>query len=97
MLGSAEALVTVVSIDDGWTAEGRLVKDDAGELEGFAFLCTMDPVFTLRFDDESTITVNVRQLDDPSRLELTEYVGSAQRQVDYTIDLRAPADRNRQR
>ncbi|MBX6752062.1 MAG: hypothetical protein IRY85_20780, partial [Micromonosporaceae bacterium] len=75
-----------------WHAEGRLVTDDRGEQEGFAFLCALDPVFSLRFDDGSTITVNVQLLDNPSQFELTEYTGPAQRQLSYTIDSRPPAE-----
>lgn len=91
MLGSAEAYVTIISSADGWKAQGRLVTDDLEEREGFAFLCAMDPVFSLRFDDESTVTVNVHPLGDRGRFELTEYTGPTQREIDYTIDFRPSA------
>jgi hypothetical protein len=36
----------------------------------------MDPVFTLRFDDESTIDVTVHPSPEGDRFTLTEYTGS---------------------
>jgi hypothetical protein len=93
MLGSAEAIVTVTSSADEWTAQGRLVTADREEQEGFAFLCALDPVFSLRFDDDRTTSVNVHLLDDdPGQFKLTEYTGPTERQVNYKIDLRPPAE-----
>jgi hypothetical protein len=79
VLGSAEATVTITSAADGWHANGRLLTDDSEEREGFAFFCALDPVWSLRFEDGSTITVNVQLLDDPSEFQLTEYTGPTQR------------------
>jgi len=36
----------------------------------------MDPVFTLRFDDESTIDATVHPGLEGDRFTLTEYIGS---------------------
>jgi hypothetical protein len=50
----------------------------------------MDPVFTLRFADESTIPVTVHLAHDHHKFTLTEYTGPTERPVDYQIDLRPP-------
>ncbi|MER7282245.1 hypothetical protein ABT369_48230 [Dactylosporangium sp. NPDC000244] len=72
VLGVAE-IDLVVTAGDGWDARGRLVTTTAEDREGFAFLCEMDPVFELRFADESQLTVEVRDLRDDGRFELVEY------------------------
>lgn len=74
-LGSVEVAVTVTAGAAGWQAHGRLIGDGAEEREGFAFLCDLDPVFTLRFADGSTFTVVVHPADD-DRFILTEYTSS---------------------
>ena len=46
----------------------------------------MDPVFTLRFQDGSTVPVTLT-LTCGHQFTLTEYTGPTTRQVDYRIDL----------
>ncbi|RZT77238.1 hypothetical protein EV382_0386 [Micromonospora violae] len=51
-----------------WWANSSTNKD----LDGFAFLCDLDPVFTLRFEDASTFDVTVHPTDDHRGFTLTE-------------------------
>jgi hypothetical protein len=81
---TGEVSVVITPIETGWDAHGRLIHDD--EPKPLAFLCDMDPVFTLRFQDGSTVQVTLT-LDDDHRFTLTEYTGPATRPVDYRIDL----------
>ena len=46
---------------------------NAEEHEGFDFLMALEPVFTLRFADDSTVTVHVTKQDQPGDLTLREY------------------------
>ncbi|WP_246002079.1 hypothetical protein [Allorhizocola rhizosphaerae] len=71
LFASAEAAVTFAISATGWTATGRLTNDE--DREGFAFLCDLDAVFSLRFDDDTTITVNVESLTNHGQFTLTEY------------------------
>jgi hypothetical protein len=57
----------------GWEARGRLAHDE--DQEELAFFCDLDPVFTLRFDDRSTIAVTVHPTDGHRRFSLNEYPG----------------------
>ncbi|MEV6598596.1 hypothetical protein AB0M36_17220 [Actinoplanes sp. NPDC051346] len=82
LLASVEVAVAIATTDTGWSAEGRLLTDDEDEREGFAFLCEMDPVFELRFEDESTITVNVHPAGEVDRFTLTEYAGPESRSIE---------------
>ena len=82
LLGSFEVSVVVTADGAGWAASGHLVDDN----DDFAFLCELDPVFQLRFDDESTLTVTVHPAGDG--FTLTEYAGPAERPVSHRIDLR---------
>jgi hypothetical protein len=75
-LARVEITLAIAVTDMGWTAEGRLASDNHDEREGFALLLDMDPVFTLRFDDESTIEVTVHPGLEGDRFTLTEYTGS---------------------
>jgi hypothetical protein len=75
-LASVEIALAIAVTDMGWTAEGRLATDNDDEREGFALLLDMDPVFALRFDDESTIDVTVHPSLEGDRFTLTEYTGS---------------------
>ncbi|MEU4714254.1 hypothetical protein AB0F73_11460 [Micromonospora purpureochromogenes] len=92
LLGSIEVAVVITTNDAGWDAHGRLTSDADEERDGFAFLCDLDPVFTLRFEDESTVAVTVHPADDHRRFTLTEYTGPDRRSVDHRIDLK-PAPR----
>lgn len=75
-LASVEITLAVAVTDMGWTAEGRLTSDNDDGRAGFALLLDLDPVFTLRFDDESTIDVTVHPGAEGDRFTLTEYTGS---------------------
>jgi hypothetical protein len=46
----------------------------------------MDPVFTLRFQNGSTVQVTLTPTGD-QRFTLTEYTGPASRQIVHRIDL----------
>jgi hypothetical protein len=88
VLGSVEIAVVIAAGDSGWVAQGRLVSDDDEDREGFVFLYELDPVFTLRFNGESTVSVVVHDIEDGGRsFRLTEYRGPAERTIDYRIDL----------
>src|SRR5262245_10976128 len=87
LLGTAEVNTVITASDTGWDASGHLISDDEEQRDGFAFLCALDPVFTLRFPDTSTIAVVVHLADDHHRFTLTEYTGPVQRQIDRRIDL----------
>jgi len=80
-LGDIEASVAITPTDTGWDAHGQL-NNSTGDEEraAFAFLCDMDPVFTLRFQDGSTIDVTVTRTDD-HRFTLTEYTGPTDSEV----------------
>jgi hypothetical protein len=84
-LGGSEVSVVITPTETGWDAHGQLVSDE--DQEGFAFLCDLDPVFTLRFEDGSTIAVTVIPAGGHHRFTLTEYTGPAHRSVSYCIDL----------
>ena len=69
-LGGIEVSVVITPAEAGWDAHGQLIHDD--EREALAFLCDMDPVFTLRFQDDDTVQV-ILTLIDGRRFTLTEY------------------------
>jgi hypothetical protein len=71
-LGSVEVAVTITAEAAGWQAHGRLIGVGPEDREGFAFLCELDPVFTLRFTDGSTFAVVVHPAEN-DRFSLTEY------------------------
>jgi hypothetical protein len=73
--------VVIAATGGGWDARGHLLSDNDEEREGFAFLCDLDPVFMLRFEDESTIPVTVHTLEEDGRFALTEYTGPAHRSI----------------
>ncbi|UWE10172.1 hypothetical protein [Actinacidiphila bryophytorum] len=57
-----------------WTCEAVPDPPLAGEdQDSFGFLMALDPVFTLRFDDESLLHVNVAVAGRDGRLTLTAY------------------------
>jgi hypothetical protein len=87
LLGSAEVHVVITAGDAGWDAYGHLITGQDEERDGFAFLCDLDPVFTLRFADESAIAVTVHPADDRHRFTLTEYTGPVRRPIDHSFDL----------
>jgi hypothetical protein len=86
-LGGVEATVAITASDAGWQAHGNLISAEDDNRDGFAFLCDLDPVFTLRFDDQSTIAVTVHPANDHRRFTLTEYTGPTHQPVDHRIDL----------
>jgi hypothetical protein len=68
--------VVVAAAGSDWTAQGRLIIEDDDDRDGFVFLCELDPVFTLRFDDGSTVLVTVHDMQERGRrFRLTEYGG----------------------
>ncbi|GIE78695.1 hypothetical protein Aph02nite_46450 [Actinoplanes philippinensis] len=86
-LASVAVSLVVTTTESGWAAEGRLLAAGDEQREGFALLCDLDPVFTLRFGDGSEFAVTVlRGLGDD--FTLTECVESEAREIDHTIDLR---------
>ncbi|MEU6076866.1 hypothetical protein [Micromonospora sp. NPDC047074] len=72
LFDSVEVAAVITASAAGWEAHGRLVSDVDEDRDGFAFLCDLDPVFTLRFEDGSTIDVTVHPTDDHRRFTLTE-------------------------
>ncbi|MGC1210817.1 MAG: hypothetical protein WA890_06045 [Micromonospora sp.] len=77
LLGTVEVAVAITAKGAGRDAHGRLISDTNEDRDRFAFLCDLDPVFTLRFEDESTVAVTVHPTDDHRRFTLTEFVSSA--------------------
>jgi hypothetical protein len=73
-LGAVAVEVDVVwSAEGSWEATAVLTPPLTGEdLEGFEFLMTMSPFFTLRFPDESTFPVGVEAVADGLRLRPDE-------------------------
>jgi hypothetical protein len=81
LLGSVEVAIVITATTTNWEANGRLVSQSDEDRDGFAFLCELDPVFTLRFEDESTVAVTVHPTDVHRRFSLTEYTEPCQRPV----------------
>uniref|UniRef100_A0AAU1M2X1 Uncharacterized protein n=1 Tax=Streptomyces sp. NBC_00148 TaxID=2903626 RepID=A0AAU1M2X1_9ACTN len=64
--------VAVRTAGDIWTSEATLESPLAAEdRESFDFLMQLDPSFTLRFDDASTLLVKVAEAGAEERLTLT--------------------------
>ncbi|MEU4563175.1 hypothetical protein AB0F72_32760 [Actinoplanes sp. NPDC023936] len=72
--------------ESGWTAHGRLAEEGADALEAFTFLHGIDPVFTLRFVDDSAIAVIVHAINDDGECTMTEYTGLEDRA--FTSEIR---------
>ena len=85
-LASVAVSVVITVAETGWAAEGRLVGADDEGREGFAFLCDMDPVFTLRFDEESELAVTVHR-GEGDGFTLTEYTGPKTRSISHELEL----------
>ncbi|HEV7707180.1 MAG TPA: hypothetical protein VGP16_03210 [Asanoa sp.] len=83
--GCFEVEVVLTAIEAAWTAHGRLLSEN----EDFEFLCDLDPIFTLRFEDECTVAVTVHPTDGDNGFTLTEYAGPAHRPVEHRIDLKS--------
>jgi hypothetical protein len=71
LLGSIEVSLVISAHGSGWAAHGRLANEE--DQEALAFFCDLDPVFTLRFDDRSTIDVTVHPTDGDRHVSLNEY------------------------
>jgi hypothetical protein len=70
--------VAVRVTGNDWTCDAILEPPLSGEdWEGFDFLMALDPVFTLRFDEESSLHVNVAATGGDGRLTLTAYQAEA--------------------
>jgi hypothetical protein len=87
VLGTVEVTVVITTSGAGWDARGHLLSAADEDREGFAFLCDLDPVFTLRFEDDSVAAVVVHPTDEHRRFTLTEYTGPVHREVETVIDL----------
>jgi hypothetical protein len=86
-IGSVEIDVVIEADGSDWVAHGRLARQD-DDREGFLFLCELDPVFTMRFDGEGTVSVVVHDIkEDGRRFTLTEYRGPGHRRSDYRTQL----------
>ncbi|MFD9356408.1 hypothetical protein [Streptomyces sp. NPDC060031] len=71
-LGRLRVRVAVRAAGGDWTCEAALEPPLAdGERESVNFLMQLDPHFTLRFDEESTLLVNVVEAGVEGRLILT--------------------------
>lgn len=84
-LGSVAVDVIVRVAGDVWACEasfGTPLTQD--EREGFDFLMAMDPVFLLRFEEDSTLLVNVAETD--RRLTLTAYEPKARDEAPASRD-----------
>ncbi|GAA1561601.1 hypothetical protein GCM10009827_098730 [Dactylosporangium maewongense] len=79
--GAGEVSVVITSDGDTWSAHGHLLEPDPEALEGFTFLCDLDPVFTLRFPDDATIEVSVHPAAEPGHFTMAEYTSPATRPV----------------
>ncbi|WP_432991808.1 hypothetical protein [Dactylosporangium sp. CA-233914] len=86
LLGSAEIALVITATAGGWDARGHLTGGSDEERECFAFLCELDPVVMLRFEDHSTIPATVHVLADDGRFVLAEYTGPASRSIDHRLD-----------
>jgi hypothetical protein len=73
-LGIFGIRVTITAETDSWLAQATVARPfTAEEHEGFDFLMALDPVFTLRFDDDSTVMLHVTKQDQSSDLTLREF------------------------
>ncbi|MHA4813080.1 hypothetical protein ACXZ65_01865 [Streptomyces aculeolatus] len=64
--------VAVRAIGNDWACDAFLEPPlSAGERESFDFLMRLDPLFTLRLDEESTLLVDVVAAGKGGRLVLT--------------------------
>ncbi|MGW6268845.1 MULTISPECIES: hypothetical protein [unclassified Streptomyces] len=71
-LGRLRVQVAVRAAGDTWTSEATFASPLATEdRESFDFLMQLDPHFTLRFDDVSTVLVKVVEAGVEGRLILT--------------------------
>ncbi|MFJ8978935.1 hypothetical protein [Streptomyces sp. NPDC102282] len=71
-LGRLGVQVAVRTVGNNWTSEATLESPLASEhRESFDFLMRLDPHFTLRFDDASTLLVKVVEAGVEGRLILT--------------------------
>ena len=72
-LGRFDAHVLIDALPDGWCCVAAPVRSwTEAEREGFDFLMSLDPVFDLRFTDDSTLPVQVVEPYDVNRLTLIE-------------------------
>jgi hypothetical protein len=76
-LGSVAVNLTVAVIGTAWTCEASFSNSlTEDEQEGFDFLMALDPVFTLRFEDDSTLVVDVAE-NESGGLALTAHESTA--------------------
>jgi hypothetical protein len=71
-LGSAEITIVVTALEDGWDARGWLSEVEDEARESFSFLHQVDPMFTLRFADDSVFDVIVGNSDGTGKFDIAE-------------------------
>ncbi|WP_042440621.1 hypothetical protein [Streptacidiphilus albus] len=72
-LGRFELSVRITAEPGGWRAVGVATAPWSDEdREGFAFLMALEPLFTLRFPDDSTVLVTVAAPCEIDRFGLIE-------------------------
>lgn len=77
-LGRFGVRVEVGVTGSGWTCGAALEPSLTGEdRESFDFLMALDPLFTLRFDEETVLHVNVAVTEDGGGLTLAAYEAEA--------------------
>jgi hypothetical protein len=86
-LGSIEVKLDLGSTDDGGDARAWLIPDGTGVVEEFEFLCSLDPIFSLRFDDESMVAVRVATTANRREVTLHELDGPASAAFAPRLDL----------
>ena len=86
-LGSIEVKLDLGSTDDGGDARAWLVPDGNGVIEEFEFLCSLDPMFSLRFDDGSMVAVRVASTANRREVTLHELDGPASQAFEARLDL----------
>ncbi|MEY9965406.1 hypothetical protein ABIA33_003448 [Streptacidiphilus sp. MAP12-16] len=75
-LGSYDVYVTITAAQGGWQAEAVAVNAwTADDGKDFDLLIALDPVFTLRFTDDSSVHVQVTQSCERGHLTLTAIRG----------------------
>jgi hypothetical protein len=66
------------------TGTGSALLESADEVEGFVWLCDVDPVFLLRSPDDHAVNVVVELEEDHRGFSFTDYDGPSRRQVTAT-------------
>jgi hypothetical protein len=86
-LGSIEVKLDLGATDDGGDARAWLVPDGNGVIEEFEFLCALDPIFSLRFDDGNMVAVRVMPTENRREITVQELDGPASRAFTPRLDI----------